>query len=94
MVHVGIVTLTLRLHGCRSLKEKRHTVRSLIDQLRHQFGASVAECEHQDEWQLAGIGIAMVSGDRRLLERLLEEILDYAEDHTEAEVVGVETEVL
>ncbi len=45
-MHVGIVEFEFRLHGCRSLKEKRQVLRSLIDDLRHHFNASVAEVDH------------------------------------------------
>ena len=93
-MHIGLVQLTLRLDGCRSLKEKRHHVRGLIDRLRHQFNASVAEIAYQDEWERAGLGVAVVNSSRPLVERLIEEILDYAESHTEAEVIGIETEIL
>ncbi|NUP98615.1 MAG: DUF503 domain-containing protein [Armatimonadetes bacterium] len=93
-MHVGIVELTWRLHGCRSLKEKRQTVRSLVDRLRDQFNASVAEVSHQDEWEMAGIGLAVLNSNRALVERLIEEIIDYAERTTEAELIGIETELL
>ncbi|MCC7493064.1 MAG: DUF503 domain-containing protein [Fimbriimonadaceae bacterium] len=93
-MHIGIAELTFRLDGCRSLKEKRHVVRSLVDRLRHQFNASVAEVAHQDEWTLAGVGLALVNSDRRLVERLLEQVVDYAERTCEAELIGLETELL
>lgn len=93
-MHVGIVEFEFRLHGCRSLKEKRQVLRSLIDGLRHHFNASVAEVDHQDEWQRAAVAAAVVNGDRRLVERLLEELIDFAESRTEAELVNLETEIL
>ncbi len=93
-MHIGIVETTWRLDGCHSLKEKRQVVRSLIDKLRHHFNASVAEVEHQDTHGLAGIGLAVVNSDRRLVERLIEQIIDYAEHHAEAELIGLETEIL
>ncbi len=93
-MYVGVVELQLRLDGCRSLKEKRQVVRSLVDRLRHQFNASVAETAHQDTWDLAGLGLAVVNSDRRLVERLIEQIIDYAESHTEAELIGIQTEIL
>lgn len=93
-MRVGLVELTLRLHGCRSLKEKRQVVRSLVDRLRHHFNTAVAEVDYQDEHERALIGIAVVSSDKALVERLLEEVIDYAENNTEAELVGIQTEVL
>lgn len=93
-MHVGVLELELRLHGCRSLKEKRSVVRSLIDRLRHTFGASVAEVDGQNEWQRAVIGAAIVSGDRLLVERFLNEMIDFAEAHAGAEIVAIGTEIV
>jgi hypothetical protein len=45
---VAVSRLTLRLHDNRSLKGKRHVIRSLIDKIRHRFKASVAEVGDQD----------------------------------------------
>ncbi|MBI5833116.1 MAG: DUF503 domain-containing protein [Armatimonadetes bacterium] len=94
MAYVGIVELTFRLDGCRSLKEKRQVVRSLVDRLRHHFNVSAAEIDHQDQWDLAGIGISVISGDRGVVSRLIEQLIDYAESTTEAELVGIHHEVI
>ena len=94
MAYVGIIELTFRLDGCGSLKEKRQVVRSLVDRLRHHFDVSAAEVDHQDTWDLAGIGIALISGDRGVVQRLIEQIIDYAEATTEAELVGIHHEII
>jgi uncharacterized protein YlxP (DUF503 family) len=94
MARVGVLELEFRIDGCRSLKEKRHHVRSLIDRLRHHFDVSVAETEHQDVWDRAGIGIALISSDRKVVERMIEELIDYAEASTDAELVGIHSEIL
>lgn len=91
---VGITELTFRIDGCRSLKDKRRVIRSLVDRLRHHFNLSVAEVGLQDVWDQARIGVAAVSGERAVVERLLEEVLAYAEANCEAELTGVETEIL
>ncbi len=93
-MHIGILTLELRLDGCRSLKEKRHVVRGLVDRLRHTFGASVAEVAHQNSHTRAQIGAALVSGDRKLAARMVEQMIDFAESNCSAEIVRIESEVL
>jgi uncharacterized protein YlxP (DUF503 family) len=94
MARIGVLELTFRLDGCRSLKDKRSVVKSLVDRVRHRFNVSAAETEHQDVWDLAGVGIAVISGDRGVVERLLAELTDYAEATTEAELVGIHSEIL
>ncbi len=60
---VGIVRLELHLPASRSLKDKRQVVRSLKDRIRERAQAAVAEVDHQDLWQRAALGVAVVAGD-------------------------------
>lgn len=60
---VGIVRIELHLPASRSLKDKRQVVRSLKDRIRERAQAAVAEVDHQDLWQRAALGVAVVAGD-------------------------------
>jgi len=67
----AFVQLTeVRLHfgDSHGLKEKRKELKSLKDQLRRRFGASVAEIEGHDTWQRATLLCALV-GDGGVRER-------------------------
>ena len=71
--YVGILTCELHFPAAHSLKEKRHFLRSAKTQLQNRVGASVAEVDHHDLWQLARITIACVAREHREVERLLDE---------------------
>lgn len=62
--------LEVRLHQGQShgLKEKRKLVRSLKDQIRRRFGASVAEIGGHDTWQSTVLVCALV-GDETVPKR-------------------------
>ncbi|MEZ5243575.1 MAG: DUF503 domain-containing protein [Acidimicrobiales bacterium] len=60
-MHVLAVELDIRLPQCQSLKEKRAVLRPVLDGLRHRHPVAVSEVDHQDLWQRAAIGIAVVS---------------------------------
>lgn len=68
---VGVAVWDLHLAGCASLKEKRRIVRSLRDRLRHQLNVSVAETDHQDLLQRAGLAACVVSSGRRNAQQVL-----------------------
>lgn len=72
---VGALEVSLRLEGCRSLKDKRRIVRSLLDRLRHDLHLSVAEVGDNDLWGNAEIGIACVSGSVVQVEAVLQQAL-------------------
>jgi uncharacterized protein YlxP (DUF503 family) len=63
-VVVGLMTWELHLDGCRSLKEKRHVLKSLKDRLHNRFNVSAAETAHHDLWQRAELTVCVVSTDR------------------------------
>jgi uncharacterized protein YlxP (DUF503 family) len=58
---VAILTVELHFPEASSLKDKRHFVRSARDNLRHRFGAAVAEVDHHDLWQRAALTVACVA---------------------------------
>ena len=77
-MHIGLLTLEIIIPEAHSLKEKRFVLRSLKDRLR-QFNVSVAECEHQDLWQRATLGIVSISSDHLILEKTLNSVVEEAE---------------
>lgn len=64
-------TWDLHLEGCQSLKDKRAVLQSLKAEVRRKLNVSVAEVEHQDLWQRAGLACAAVGSDRRIVEETL-----------------------
>ncbi|NLC70501.1 MAG: DUF503 domain-containing protein [Desulfuromonadaceae bacterium] len=52
--------MQLLLHTPQNLKEKRAIVRKLLGRCRARFPVSAAEVDHQDLWQRATLGFAMV----------------------------------
>ncbi len=57
---VCLLEAELHLGEAHDLKQKRKLVKSLKEQLRARFGASVAEIGHHDKWQRATLLIALV----------------------------------
>ena len=91
---VGIVRIQLHLPESRSLKDKRSVVRALKDRIRSRIRASVAEVDHHDLWQRASIGAAVVSGEHREVERMLQSIRKLAESTHGADLLDWEEEIL
>jgi uncharacterized protein YlxP (DUF503 family) len=63
----------LHLEGCQSLKDKRSVLQSLKADLRRRLNLAVAEVDHQDLWQRAGLAAAAIAGERRVAEETLRE---------------------
>jgi uncharacterized protein YlxP (DUF503 family) len=91
---VGAMLLDLRLDGCRSLKDKRRIVRSLLERTRTQFHVAIAEVDDMDLWQNAGIGVSCVSNNQVLAESTLRHVLDFIDENPLVETASVLTEMI
>jgi len=91
---VGVGQIKLRLHGCRSLKEKRKVVQSMIKRLQNRYYAAVAEIGKNDVYQRAEIGFAVVANSSKLVNATLDKMIDSAEDLQLAEIVDSEIEII
>ena len=91
---VGLLHLELRLAESHSLKDKRQVIQSLIETTRRRFNASVAEVDHLDAWQLAGIGVACVANERRFLDQVLAKVETYVESEPRVEIIRSDIEIL
>ena len=63
------------------------------ERIRSRFNAAVAEVDHQDLWQRAAIGVAVVGGESALLDRVLHEILASVEREDRLAVLDYRIEV-
>ena len=88
---VGVLRLTLYIHGASSLKDKRHVLRKVTDRLRSRFNVSGAEVGDNDIWQRAVIGIVAVSNDRSFVNEVLDKCVRDAGNI--AEIVNREMEI-
>jgi hypothetical protein len=68
---IGVLTLELHLTEARSLKDKRHYVKSVKDRLRSRFNVAVAETEDQSLWNRSTITVVTVSASREYAAGLL-----------------------
>jgi uncharacterized protein YlxP (DUF503 family) len=77
-LRVGLLSVELFLPDAQSLKDKRMVMRAVKDRLK-KFNVSVAEVEHQQLWQRAGLGIVSVSNGHELVDKALDAALDEIE---------------
>ena len=90
---VGVVRIELHLPGVSSLKGKRSIVRGLKDRIRQRVQAAVAEVDHQDLWQRATLGVAVVSGESRQVGEMLQSVRDLVHGAPGAEVIDSQEQI-
>jgi uncharacterized protein len=87
---VAGIRAELRITGARSLKEKRHVVKSVISTLASRDGIGVSEIDHQDLWQRSTIGVAVVASHPHILEKFMNEIDALLYDRTDLDVLSID----
>lgn len=91
---IGTARIYLFANWVHSLKEKRMVVKSIIDKTKNKFNVSIAEVEDNDLHQSIVIGIACVSTDKRHADSMLQNVLSFIEENTDAVILDIETELL
>ncbi len=87
---VGIGKISLALHGARSLKDKRKTIKSVKDRVKAKFNVSIAEVGEHDYHQSASIGVCVIASDKENADSQLQRTINFIS--SQSVVVHIATE--
>ena len=94
-MRVGLLTVSLRLSGVSSLKEKRAIVRHLVAAVaRRGTAIAVAEIDDLNDAQRATLRIAHLSNDVRRTESVLSKLLEGIGQQRDVAVLSSDLELL
>lgn len=90
-----IAVMSFRLYApwVHSLKEKRMIVKSIVARLQNRFHVSAAEIEEQDTHQIIVIGVAAIVPHHAMADSMMDEITDFVEQSSDAELLGETREI-
>jgi len=91
---VGVMRFSLQIVGARSLKDKRSVVRSLKERAQSRLRVSIAEVGALDHPQQATLGVACVSNDAAMCDKLLADIGHMASTLPDAVLTDRATEII
>ena len=91
---IGVLELDIRLFSPNSLKDKRSIMKRLINRVRNTFNVSVSEIGHQDLWQRALMGVALITTEKRFAQRVLSKIIKFVEKERDISLIDSRMEVL
>ena len=92
-MRVATMRFRLRAPWVHSLKEKRMIVKSLVAKLQNKFHVSAAEIAEQDVHQIIVIGVAAIIPHNAMADSLMDEISEFVELNTEAEILDEVREI-
>ncbi len=85
---VGVCRVELFMASAQSLKEKRGILKSLKARIAQKFNVSIAEVDHQEKWQRAVLGIALVGGDEHGIQQTLSFIENFISEDYRVQIIG------
>ncbi len=91
---LGFGTITLRISGAHSLKEKRKVVQSILSRSKNRFNASISEVGFNDVHQRAQIGFAMTGNDRRVMNSRIDHLIEFIERDQPVEIIDTQMEIV
>lgn len=93
-MRVAIARMTLRLPQTSSLKDKRRVLKSLIAKVKQEFNVSIAEVDELDNKRMAVLGVAFVSNDGRLNQRVIQHLVSLISHNPQVFVEDCQSEIL
>jgi len=91
---IGVLRLVFQIPGAASLKDRRRVVKGFKDRVRARFPVSIAEVGDLSRWQVATLGVAIVSGEAARCSEVLSAVARAAEQANDAVLADVATEIV
>jgi uncharacterized protein len=91
---VGVARLVISIPGAQSLKDRRRVVKSLKDRIRAKLPVSIAEVGDLERYQVATLGVAIVSNDSSRCSEVLDAAARMARGARDAVLADVATEII
>ena len=93
-MYIGVITLELAIDHAMSLKDKRAVLNRLKSKIHNKFNVSIAEIDAHDIWNIAILGIAVISNEQRYCNKVLDKIIDHLEVMRDFEIDDFTTEYI
>lgn len=87
---VGVCTISIALHGNRSLKGKRQVVRSVKDKVKSRFNISIAEVDNQDILQTASFGMCVAASDAAHADSQIQKAINFISGQADVTTISFE----
>ncbi len=85
----GIFSFEIYLPYSRSLKDKRKVINKIKDKIK-KYNVSIAEIDYLELWQRSKFGIAMISNDKKIIDKTFNQIKNTIENGIGFELLNID----
>ena len=86
-IFIYLLEVKLKIYDSFSLKDKRKTVKSILDYARKNLNISAAEIESQEKINLADLAFVSVSNDNEFSKEILNKVRRRIEANYQVEII-------
>lgn len=91
---IGSCIITFRAEWVCSLKEKRMIIKSITEKAKNKFNISIAEVGKQDMHKEIEIGFCCVTNEVSHANSIIDNVVNFMENNTDAVIENIEFEIL
>ena len=91
---VGVSRVEIFLPENHSLKDKRQSIKRIVEKTKTRFNVSIMEIEQTNLWQKAIIGFSVIGVNTDHVSAAIEKIQEFIEALYVGEVVDTKTEII
>jgi uncharacterized protein YlxP (DUF503 family) len=91
---VGVANIDIHIPQSGSLKSKRHLLKGIKDRLKNKFNISIAEVGHNDLWQRATLGVAVVANEKKFANQVLSKVVEQINQENGLQILDYSLEIL
>ena len=91
---IGTCKIYMRAPWVNTLKEKRSVVKRIIERVKSKFNVSIAEIEDNDIHKSIVIGFACISNSEAHANSTIDNVINFVELISEADIEDVVIEIL
>ncbi|MHB8482097.1 MAG: DUF503 domain-containing protein [Nitrospiria bacterium] len=91
---IGVLSVRLHIPGSHSLKDKRQAIKSVIERTKNKFNVAVAEIGDNDLWQRAVLGIVCVGNEKKIVNQIIDNVLNFIRSFPFIALIDFQIEIL
>ncbi len=91
---VGTAYIKIKIDDAYSLKDRRQVLNSVTKKLQNKFNISISVLDEGKQWNIAELGVAIVSSSSKIIESTFQKIELYLDDDYRFEILTYEVEII
>ncbi|OSS42729.1 hypothetical protein DESAMIL20_349 [Desulfurella amilsii] len=91
---IGVIIIELLLKDAFNIKDRRNILSSIINKIRGQYNASIADISEEILYNKATIAISTVANSKSAVEKFMDKVYNFISNNYSIEILHIERQIL